>query len=419
MHGGRLASIFEISTAALAVLGTDGRILEANPALCAIAGCRPEDLVGQEFWDFAAPGETSLAHWPRLLSGELATYDAERRYVAFDGREVVLHISLRPHHEDDSPDRRAAWFVVSVTDRTEQRAAEARTRAAESVFSSAFELAPIGMGLAALDGRWLRVNPALESLAGYDEAELLTMRFHDITHPDDLDADLSLREQLRDGLVPSFHMEKRYVHKDGSVVWVQISVSLVRDDAGEPAYFVTQVQDIEDRKQLESSLTHRSMHDALTGLPNRSLLVEHLHQATARRRSGDQTFAVLFVDVDGFKAVNDDRGHAVGDEVLVAVGARLSSTVRATDTVARFGGDEFVVIAELAHPDDAAVLSARLEASVSAPLRIGGEDVHVGASIGVAVHTARHDDVEALLVEADADMYRVKRARREAVAGLA
>ena len=418
VDGQRLASIFQISTAALAVLGTDGRILEANPALCAIAGCEPHDLVGQPFWDFAAPGDASLDHWPRLLRGELASYEAERRYVAFDGREVVLHISLRPHHEDDGTDR-PAWFVVSVDDRTEQRAAEARTRAAESVFSSAFELAPIGMGLAALDGRWLRVNHALSAIAGYDEAELLTMRFHDITHADDLDADVSLREQLCDGRIPNFHMEKRYLHKDGSSVWVQISVSLVRDDDGRPAYFVTQVQDIEDRKQRESSLTHRSMHDALTGLPNRSLLVEHLHQAVARRRVGDQTFAVLFVDVDGFKAVNDDLGHAAGDEVLVAIGARLSSALRASDTVARFGGDEFVVIAELGGADDAPVLVARLEAAVSAPIEIDGEVAHVGASIGVAVHAPHHDDVESLLVEADAAMYRVKRARREGVAGLA
>ena len=417
MRRGRLDSIFEISTAALAVLGTDGRILEANPALCAIAGCEPADLVGMEFWGFAAPGDTSLLHWPRLLSGELTSYDAERRYVAFDGRELVLDISLRPFHDDAGA---VAWFVVSVTDRTEQRAAEARTRDAESVFSSAFELAPIGMGLADLEGRWLRVNPALCGIAGFDEAELLAMRFHDLTHPDDLEADLSLREQLRAGHIPSFHMEKRYLHKNGSIVWVQISVSLVRVDDGVPGYFVTQVQDIHERKELESNLTHRSMHDPLTGLPNRALLVQHLHQAATRRRVEDQTFAVLFVDVDGFKAVNDDLGHAVGDEVLVAVGARLSSTLRASDTVARFGGDEFVVIAELAHRADAAVLADRLTAAVSAPIQIAGiGPATVGASIGVAVHGDGHDDVESMLVAADADMYRVKRARREALVGLA
>jgi diguanylate cyclase (GGDEF)-like protein/PAS domain S-box-containing protein len=413
----RLSSIFDTSTAALAVLGRDGRILEANPALCAIAGCAAEDLVGEEFWGFAAPGDTSLDHWPRLLSGELSTYDAERRYVAFDGREVVLNISLRPHLDATGT---PAWFVVTVDDRTVQRAAEARSRSAETRFSSAFELAPIGMGLVSLDGRWLRVNQALCRITGYEAGELLEMRFQDITHTDDLEADLSLRQQLRDGRIPSFHMEKRYRAKDGAVVWVQISVSLVLDDEGEPSCFVTQVQDIRERKEVESNLAHRSMHDPLTGLPNRALLVEHLQQATQRRRIGDQTFAVLFVDVDGFKEVNDELGHTAGDEVLVAVAGRLSSALRASDTVARFGGDEFVVIAELAHARDAGLLADRLAEAVSEPIAVDGTGtVHVGASVGVAVHGGGQDDAETLLVRADVDMYRVKRSRKRAVAGLA
>jgi diguanylate cyclase (GGDEF)-like protein/PAS domain S-box-containing protein len=276
------------------------------------------------------------------------------------------------------------------------------------------------MALVSLDGEWLRVNHALCTLIGHDEDALLGMTFQEITHPDDLDADLNLVQQLVDGDIATYDLEKRYVRADGRVVWTVLSVSLVRDDAGQPLYFVSQIQDIHDRKELESDLAHRSLHDPLTGLPNRTLLLDRLAQAADRPRPAGATFAVLFVDVDGFKAVNDDLGHAAGDELLVEVGARLSRTVRGVDTVARFGGDEFVVIAELASPSHADVLARRLTSAVSDPMTLSsGAVVRVGASVGVAVHGSPHDDVESMLTEADADMYRVKRAGREVAAGLA
>ena len=417
MHEARLASIFDISTAALAVLGTDGRILEANPALGAIGGCDPADLVGLEFWGFAAPGDDSLDHWPKLLTGELAAYDAERRYVTFDGREVVLNISLRPCNDAAGVPQ---WFVVSVEDRTEQRRAEAETRAVESRFTSAFERAPVGMALIDLEGHFLRVNGALCALVGHTAEQLLSASFQDVTHPDDLEADLSLAQQLLDGRITTYDMEKRFIRSDGTVAWALKSMSLVCDDGGQPRYFVSQYQDIAARKEIESTLEHRSMHDQLTGLPNRALLLDRLADAAARPRSGEETFAVLFVDVDGFKAVNDDLGHAAGDEVLIEVGARLSGTVRATDTVARFGGDEFVVVAEVTRAGDAELLATRITEAVSEPVSIhGAVRASVGASVGIAVFGQPNDDVEAMLVEADAAMYRVKRAGREALAGLA
>ena len=417
MHEARLASIFDISTAALAVLGTDGRILEANPALATIGGCEPADLVGMEFWGFAAPGDDSLDHWPKLLTGELAAYDAERRYVTFDGREVVLNISLRPCNDAAGVPQ---WFVVSVEDRTEQRRAEAEIRAVESRFTSAFERAPVGMALVDLDGRFLRVNGAFSSLVGRSAERLLDLTFQEITHPDDLDADLTLVEQVLARRIDTYDMEKRFLRPDGTAVWALKSVSLVRDDDGVPRYFVSQFQDIAARKEMESTLEHRSMHDALTGLPNRTLLVDRLTSAAAKSRTGSQTFAVLFVDVDGFKAVNDDLGHAAGDEVLVEVGVRLSAAVRASDTVARFGGDEFVVLAELGHPDDAAALVERITEAMSEPVSIhGAVRVSIGASVGTAVARGTGTDPEALLLEADAAMYRIKRARREVLAGLA
>jgi diguanylate cyclase (GGDEF)-like protein/PAS domain S-box-containing protein len=414
MESDRLASVFATTTAALGIVGADGRILDVNPALCAIAGCEPSDLVGHEFWRFISDSRSYEA-WA-ATSGGLRALDTERPFVRPDGTPVVLALHVRPHHVDGQ----VAWFVVHVEDRTEQRRAEAEIRAVESRFTSAFERAPVGMALVDLDGGFLRVNGALGALVGRTDEQLLDLTFQDITHPDDLEADLRLVQQLLDGRVATYDIEKRFVRPDGSVTWVLKSASLVRDDEGEPRYFVSQFQDIRARKEIESTLEHRSMHDQLTGLPNRALLLDRLNAAAARPRSDDETFAVLFVDVDRFKSVNDDLGHAAGDEVLIEVGLRLSAGVRATDTVARFGGDEFVVIADVKRPAEAALLAGRIAEAVSEPVSIhGAVRASVGASVGVAVFGHPHHDVEALLVEADAAMYRVKRAGREALAGLA
>jgi diguanylate cyclase (GGDEF)-like protein len=207
-------------------------------------------------------------------------------------------------------------------------------------------------------------------------------------------------------------MEKRYLHADGSVVWAQLSVSLVRDDEGRPLHFVSQVTDISERKRLEAELRRLATHDDLTGLHNRRAFEREIERQLRRVKRYAEQGAVLLADLDDFKSVNDTLGHHAGDELLRHVAALLTRRLRESDIVARLGGDEFAVL--LTHTDLAAAeaLARSLEAELAGhPLRIDGAEVVAHASIGAAALDADVTPEDALR-HADRAMYAVKRARR-------
>ncbi len=277
-------------------------------------------------------------------------------------------------------------------------------------FTHAFDRAPIGIALVSTDGHWMKVNDALCAMFGYSQQDLLATTFQDLTHPDDLDADLDLVSSVLNGELEDYTLEKRYFHRDGHIVWGLLSVSLVRDSAGAPLYFVSQIQDISERKADEQRLIHQALHDPLTGLPNRALLMERLDHAVKRARRGDHP-SLLFIDLDGFKSINDAFGHEVGDQVLITVARRLQATARSSDTPARLAGDEFVVLLEdIKHPDIVNSIVTRLLDEIRKPILINEHDVSVSASIGI--RAIRNDDrsPDDILRDADIAMYRVKRA---------
>ena len=173
------------------------------------------------------------------------------------------------------------------------------------------------------DGSWLQVNEALCRMLGYTAEELYARSFQDITHPDDLDLDLAHVEQVLSGAIRSYQLDKRYFHADGREVWATLSVALVRDDDGSPLYFISQVMDIGDRKRREAELQRLADHDPLTGLHNRRSFVRELERERLLSVRHGAPSAVLLLDLDGFKAINDTYGHACGDDVLQAVADRL------------------------------------------------------------------------------------------------
>jgi diguanylate cyclase (GGDEF)-like protein/PAS domain S-box-containing protein len=288
--------------------------------------------------------------------------------------------------------------ALDVTDRVD----------AESRFRLGFEHAAIGMSIRDLQGRYLQVNRALCRLLGRDQVELIGRSPEQFTHPDDVTVGSTASQRLLDAAAGTFETAKRYLRPDGAVVWAEIMMSLVRDASGQPQYFFSQVQDVTDRKLAAENLFHQARYDGLTGLPNRSLLLERLELALCRAsRSGTRT-AVLYIDVDQFKLVNDSLGHATGDNLLVDIARRLREGVRTDDTVGRFGGDEFVVICEgLEGESDARNLAERVGRLIDAPIRVGKAQHYVTVSTGVAVGGPR-DTAEELLSDADAAMYRAK-----------
>ncbi len=206
----------------------------------------------------------------------------------------------------------------------------------EEQFRSAFDHAA-GMGLVSLEGRWEKVNQALCQMLGYAEEELLAVTFQSLTHPEDLGNDLTQLYQLTEGHTAASQVEKRLLHSAGFEVWVLQSISLVRDPQGVPLHYIFQIQNITERKQADEKIYHAAFHDGLTGLPNRILLTERLSLAVERaKRHSDYQFAVLFIDLDRFKFVNDSLGHQYGDILLLQVAERLQQCVRKLDTVARW-----------------------------------------------------------------------------------
>ncbi|HEX8557434.1 MAG TPA: EAL domain-containing protein [Pyrinomonadaceae bacterium] len=283
-------------------------------------------------------------------------------------------------------------------------------RASEERFRSAFDNATIGMAVVSLEGRWLQVNRSLCEIVGYGEAELLDRDVQGMTHRDDLIALEEQMQRLAAGATSSHQTELRYCHKAGKEVWAHVGASLVRDGEARPLHLIVQIQDITDRKRAEEQLLHDAFHDALTGLPNRALFMDHVKMAIQRsRRSGDRLFAALFLDLDRFKIINDSLGHMVGDQLLVGIAHRLEACLRPGDTVARLGGDEFTILLEdLASTDDALEVARRVQEAVTQPFNIGGHEVFTTASIGIALSATGYERAEDLLRDADTAMYRAK-----------
>jgi diguanylate cyclase (GGDEF)-like protein/PAS domain S-box-containing protein len=526
----RYRALVETAVDAIVSVDSEGAISDFNGAAEQLFGYSAEEVIGRPVTILmperqrprdGADLSRSLAAQAAPAVGRTVEVIGRRR----DGREVPMEISLGTWQTDGRVSFTGVARDVSERRRQEEELQEARER-----FAGAFDQAAIGMALVAPDGRWLQVNESISEMLGYDREELLDGSFQDITHPADLDADLELVKRALEGEIEGYEMEKRYIHADGHVVWALLSVSLVRDRAGEPLYFISQVQDITDRKRsieelgeserrfralteaapvgiveadaqgrclyvndrwcelsgqaaeaargegwlsaihpvdreqltdawraatrsgeeltlecrlrrpggdevwvsgrgvalrdaesrvsgylvsvaditdrkrAERRMARLALQDDLTGLSNRPAFYDALQGALRESR-----VAVLFIDVDDFKALNDRLGHIAGDRLLVGVGQLLRRTLRSEDFVARLGGDEFgVILADIADNGEPARVAERVLAGCESPVDIGESEIRVGLSIGIAISSGSADGVEEILRRADMAMYTAK-----------
>jgi diguanylate cyclase (GGDEF)-like protein/PAS domain S-box-containing protein len=307
-------------------------------------------------------------------------------------------------------------FNAFVHDISERRRSEEALNQANQRFRSAFDDAGIGMAIVSLEGRWLRANRALAELTGYPQDQLVGMGFEDITHPDDLPTDFNALQEMIEGVRDRFQTEKRYIHADGHVIWISLSTTIVRDGESKPMYLLSQMQDISERKEQEKRLTHRASHDELTGLPNRGVLEDRMLLAFNRQRRDRKPISVLYLDLDGFKRVNDTHGHDAGDYLLVAVAKRLTALVRPTDVVSRLGGDEFAILCEAMNEDGATQLAKRIVEVVPKPIEVAGRSLAVTPSVGIALSRDPGIRPGELLADADMAMYFAKEESRSGFA---
>lgn len=279
----------------------------------------------------------------------------------------------------------------------------------EQRFRLVFEHTALAMGRYSLDGEILEVNDAWCDLFGYSRKEVMERRlsWQKVTHPDDIQSTEQMLRRLLAGEHESFNIEKRYLRKDGKVVWGSVADSLVRDEHRKPKYFISAIQDVTEHRQAEMQVHYMAYHDKLTRLPNRALLFDRLSQAVSHAKRNKQHVALLYMDLDGFKGVNDQYGHKAGDSVLRMAAQRFQNCVREIDTVARLGGDEFaIVLWALDDPMQSKQVAEKLVAEF-APLfpLSNGVEVKVGVSIGISIYPEDGSELDSLLSAADSAMY--------------
>jgi diguanylate cyclase (GGDEF)-like protein/PAS domain S-box-containing protein len=406
----------EHSNDGVSIVRGDTRIYVNQKFLDIFGYARTEEVIGKPLSLTIHPDDRRLVagYARRGERGEPAPDRYEFTGVTKDG--AIRHIEASVASITYLGERAGLAYFRDVTERKE---AEKALEESESRFRAAFEASGIGMALVALDGRWLKVNRSLCNSIGYSEQELLGKTSAHITHPDDLENDLEHVRKLTDDQIPYYQLEKRYYHKEGYIVWVSLSVSLVRDARGHPLHFVAQIEDITERKLLEAKLQTMSIMDELTGLYNRRGFFELGQEQLRLASRTKEKFLLFFADLDHMKWINDTLGHQEGDATLVAVARLLRDSFRESDIIARMGGDEFAILAIGASDGEEEGLLTRLRDNTVRFNSDYARNFPISISVGIGRHNpGEPGSLEALILQADALMYEEKRRKRDLWAGL-
>ncbi len=386
----------------LYALDKDGRITYVSPVVEQLGGYTPSELIGRSFTEFIHPDDLlPLAEsFQRTVSGNLEP--SEFRIFTKSGEIRWVRTSSRPVFEGD----RIIGLRAVMMDITERKQAEETLRRSETKFRTLTET--VAAAVFIFQGTRLRyVNSLTEALTGYEREELLAMHFWEMIHPDfrELVKERGLARQ-RGERVPT-HYEVKLVTKNGDERWVDFTLGVIEFE-GKPAVLGTGF-DITERKRAEETIKHMAYHDSLTDLPNRTLFQDRLTVALAQARRKRRTAAVMFLDLDRFKVVNDTVGHALGDDLLQGVAERLTGLVREGDAVARVGGDEFtLLLAEVERAEDMIEIAERVLDTLRQPWVLNGHEFRITASIGIAMFPNDGEDADSLLRNADTAMYRAK-----------
>jgi Amt family ammonium transporter len=401
----RYRTAFESSANAGTIIGEDTTILMVNAAFEKMARQPREEIEGKlSLTAFISEKERARIiqyHVLRRTDMPLVPKTYETEWVDREGkvRPVYIAEALVAHTKKS---------VVSILDLTQIKEAEEAIVKQRAYFRQLFESSPQAILIVGLDGKIIDVNRGYETLLGYEAAEILGEQEQGISVPEDrLEECQQFQQTMLRG--ETCQNETRRRRKDGRVLPVAFLGFPIRIRNRVEGYFCVYT-DISERKAFEEELHHQAFYDSLTGIANRALFMERLGRALERaKRRMAYAFAVLLVDVDRFKRINDSLGHLFGDRLLVEIAKRFNASVRTVDTVARLGGDEFAILfEEFNHPDEAIDLAGRILNESRQPFAIDGNEVHISASIGVVAETRAYQTSEDILRDADIAMYHAK-----------
>jgi len=408
----RVRGAFDYAAIGMALIAPDGRWLKVNQSLCGIVGYSEQEMLGLTYRDITHPADLAMisAHATKLLAGEIATYEVEKRYVHKRGHDVYVLLSMSLVRDgNDAP----LYFICQIQNISARKSTE------EALFveqeRARVTLDSIGDAVLTTDtaGNISYLNAVAEKMTGWSREEAagrpLTEVFHIVDHITRQPARNPAKMALAENKTVSMAAGVVLIRRDGSEVGIEDSAAPIHDRDGKVSGAVLVFHDVTVSRGMTEKMAHLAQHDALTDLPNRVLLNERIAQAIALARRNGRKAAVLFLDVDHFKQVNDSLGHAMGDKLLLSVAARLLACVRVSDTVSRQGGDEFLVLLpDIERSQDAARFATNMLAAQALPHPIDGQELHVTISIGIGLYPDDGQDADTVIKSADIAMYHAK-----------
>ncbi len=392
------------------VLDTELRVVIGAGADLAARDLDGGDMVGRRFDELIGADDSDYLEgiFRSAFGGQATSTEFRSQRTGIDNLLDVVPVLVRGAEMDE--------ILVVARDIGPLKARERAFASAEQRWRTAFEQAPVGMAHIGVDGRFRRVNPALCTMLGYTADQILSMQPVDISHPDDTDEAAHAIADLAADTIGHFRTEKRYLDAKGLTVWCAVSAVPVHDPQGQVDHILVHFLDISAQKRLETELHHLAVHDPLTGLLNRRGFDRALASHVAYVDRYGPRGALLVLDLDGLKVINDTCGHNAGDEAITATANVLQRRLRSTDTIARLGGDEYAVILPDANRDQAAVVAAMLVTAIRTETTPLDADVELTASIGVALFDTPGRTPQDLMSHADRSMYAAKNAGRNGFA---
>jgi diguanylate cyclase (GGDEF)-like protein/PAS domain S-box-containing protein len=415
----RISAITNFANDAIAMMDNNGNISYWNPAAEHVLGYTSAEAIGRNLHELIAPERFLAAHlaafpeFQKMGRGNAIGKTLELAARRKDGREIEVTLSLSAVKIE------GAWHSVGIMqDITEHKQAENALRESEERYHFIADHTADHIWTMDLSMRFIYSSPAVFKILGYTVEELMTKTFDQYLTPESLMMMKKvLMEEIETDNEPSVDpnrmrtLQSEHYHKNGHLVWMESTLTFIRDAEMKPVGILGVSRDITGRKKTEVQIQHLATHDLLTDLPSLRLANDRLSSALNMARRHKKAVALMFIDLDGFKAVNDTLGHDAGDYVLKQVAQRMLSCVRETDTVARIGGDEFLIIAtEINAPQNAAQIAEKVIQSLSKPIVFKKLQAIVGASIGIALFPDHGEDIDQLIKQADKAMYSVKNA---------